>query len=128
MVESGLSPNDLLENNGHPTSTADPDEAERWKSYALRLLSDVVRQDPSRLTEFDQRILRKYNVADMDRVASRRSVSSQGAEARCPSEVGLQISSPTTALVEKQTRVNFAQTRRRKIDRLKDFFQRRGKH
>ncbi|KAL5971362.1 hypothetical protein TSMEX_000925 [Taenia solium] len=130
MVESGLSPTDLLEAQENTATMATAQDAERWRTYAIRLLADVVSTDPSRLTEFDRRLLHQHTFKDGECVAPRRIVPSSGLDTNYSEGVVLQTPSSisASASTERSTRVNFAQTRRRKIDRLKDFFQRRGRH
>lgn len=130
MVESGLSPNDLLEAQENTATMATAQDAERWRTYAIRLLADVVSNDPSRLTEFDRCLLHQHTFKGVGCVAPRREASISDLNTNSCEGVALwtptSISASTSA--ERSTRVNFAQTRRRKIDRLKDFFQRRGRH
>ncbi len=90
-----------------PHESDDPPLTERerkWHDYAMRLLADVVRNNPSNLSDFDRNLL--------------QSVQS-GVAIGTESTVGVDVGT------DKETRANFAQTRRRKIDRLRDFFQRR---
>uniref|UniRef100_A0A5K3EXU2 Peptidase S1 domain-containing protein n=1 Tax=Mesocestoides corti TaxID=53468 RepID=A0A5K3EXU2_MESCO len=78
----------------------------KWHDYALRLLADTVRTNPSCLTDFDRRLLQSVQTG-----------VDVGIEFGVAGDAALQTT-------EKSTRTNFAQTRRRKIDRLKAFFQR----
>ncbi|KAH9278076.1 hypothetical protein ECG_09313 [Echinococcus granulosus] len=130
MVENGRSPNDLLEAQEDTATMATAKDAERWRTYAIRLLSDVVSTDPSRLTEFDLRLLRQHTFKDEEYEASQSKVTSSGLDTSSCEVVAAQTTSSVSAAAstERPTRVNFAQTRRRKIDRLKEFFQRRGRH
>lgn len=100
------------------------EDAERWRSYAMRLLIEVVRSDPSKLTDFDRRLLRQHD--EEWGTLSNSSKSGYGAVAHSGEGIALQTTQSTSVGSEKETRTNFAQTRRRKIDRLKDFFRNRG--
>ncbi|VDM30711.1 unnamed protein product [Hydatigera taeniaeformis] len=130
MVESGLSPKDLIEAQENTATMATAQDAERWRTYAIRLLADVVSTDPSRLTEFDRRLLHQHTSKDQGYVSPRRNTSTPGFDTNSIEPIGIRTTSSisASASTERSTRVNFAQTRRRKIDRLKDFFQRRGRH
>lgn len=93
-------------------------DSERWRTYALRLLNEVVNSDPSKLTEFDRQLLRRHNEELVK--LSRGNMANVG-ESRA-------LQTTPSAGSERQTRANFAQTRRRKIDKLKDFFKGRRVH
>ncbi|KAM3186611.1 hypothetical protein ACTXT7_003967 [Hymenolepis weldensis] len=119
IVECGLSPEELLEaSEERSSSRVSSEDSERWRTYALRLLNEVVNSDPSKLTDFDRQLLKRHNEELVK--LSRGNISNVG-ESRA-------LQTMPSAVSERQTRANFAQTRRRKIDKLKDFFKGRRVH
>ncbi|VUZ41550.1 unnamed protein product [Hymenolepis diminuta] len=119
IVECGLSPEELLEaSEERSSSRASSENSERWRTYALRLLNEVVNSDPSKLTDFDRKLLRRHSE---ELVKLSIGNTSNVGENRA-------LQTTSSAGCERQTRANFAQTRRRKIDKLKDFFKGRKVH
>ncbi|VDO16595.1 unnamed protein product [Rodentolepis nana] len=118
IVECGFSPEELLEASDEGShSRGSSEDAERWRTYALRLLNEVVKSDPSRMTDFDRRLLGWHSDELTTLSRGNRSVVGES----------FAIQTTSSTLSERETRANFAQTRRRKIDKLKDFFKgRRG--
>ncbi|KAM7532658.1 hypothetical protein Aperf_G00000130644 [Anoplocephala perfoliata] len=127
IVESGLSPEELLEAHDRKNSSGDSSEdAEHWRSYAMRLLSEVVRSDPSKLTDFDRRLLRQHD--EEYGTLSKATVSGSNVDAHSGEGIALQMRQTESTSVgpDRETRASFAQTRRRRIDKLKDFFRKRN--
>nr|CDS25514.1 conserved hypothetical protein [Hymenolepis microstoma] len=113
LIECGFSPEELLEANEGGSPSREPSEdAQRWRTYALRLLNEVIKSDPSMMTDFDRQLLGWHG--DELTTLSRRNRSTVGET--------FAVQTASSTLSERETRANFAQTRRRKIDKLKDFF------
>nr|VZI18406.1 unnamed protein product [Spirometra erinaceieuropaei] len=94
------------EDEGEAAGDERTDSERRWYNYAMRLLSDAVANNSAHLSEFDRRLYKSM----------RRQKESKQAVAMASQEARVETSEST------------AQTRRRRIDRIRDFFRRQKRH
>uniref|UniRef100_A0A0V0JC15 Uncharacterized protein n=1 Tax=Schistocephalus solidus TaxID=70667 RepID=A0A0V0JC15_SCHSO len=100
---------DSLPGEGDVGGAADDgrtDAERRWYNYAMRLLADAVANNSANISEFDRKLYRSMR----RQKESRQAIATACQDARV------------------ETSENMAQTRRRRIDRIRDFFRRHKKH
>lgn len=110
MIEHSPDLLDAAQDSTDPTAASMTERERRWHDYALQLLRENITNNPDRkqqLSELEQTLLKSNQKSTMSGMTMDTGID------------------PDDRSSSRETRANFAQTRRRNIDRLRELFSRR---